>query len=90
MNRIQAFLVDDEPLALRRLERLLERTERVAVVGCSSDPSAAIEQLTYDCRVGRHARSSPVCAGPSSNYCESRLRARAVFVVFGSHDVTYQ
>ncbi|HLH04723.1 MAG TPA: LytTR family DNA-binding domain-containing protein [Bryobacteraceae bacterium] len=42
---IRAFLVDDEPLALRRLERLLERTGRVTVAGTSSDPIAAIEQL---------------------------------------------
>jgi two-component system LytT family response regulator len=45
MNLIRAFLVDDEPLALRRLTRLLERTERVDVVGASSDPLAAIEQI---------------------------------------------
>jgi two-component system, LytTR family, response regulator len=45
MNPLRAFLVDDEPLALRRLERLLERTERVAVVGSSSDPVTAIQQI---------------------------------------------
>jgi two-component system LytT family response regulator len=42
---IRAFLVDDEPLALRRLERLLERTGRVTVAGTSSDPLAAVERL---------------------------------------------
>jgi two-component system LytT family response regulator len=45
MNPLRAFLVDDEPLALRRLERLLERTGRVTVVGSSSDPVAAIQQI---------------------------------------------
>jgi two-component system, LytTR family, response regulator len=45
MNKIRAFLVDDEPLALRRLARLLERTERVTIVGSSSDPLSALEQL---------------------------------------------
>ncbi len=46
MTPIRAFLVDDEPLALRRLARLLERTERVTVVGSASDPLVALEQLT--------------------------------------------
>ncbi len=45
MNPLRAFLVDDEPLAIRRLERLLERTERVSVVGSSTDPLVAIEQI---------------------------------------------
>ena len=45
MNEIRAFLVDDEPLALRRLARLLERTERVTVVGSSSDPLSALAQI---------------------------------------------
>jgi two-component system LytT family response regulator len=45
MNDTRAFLVDDEPLALRRLERLLERTGRVSVVGTSSDPLTAVEEL---------------------------------------------
>lgn len=48
----RAFLVDDEPLALRRLERLIERTGRVVVVGKSPDPAAAVEQLkTTPCDV---------------------------------------
>jgi two-component system, LytTR family, response regulator len=45
MSALRAFLVDDEPLALRRLIRLLERTERVEVVGSSDNPVAAIQQL---------------------------------------------
>ena len=45
MSPIRAFLIDDEPLALKRLGRLLERTEKVVIVGSSSDPLLAIEQL---------------------------------------------
>jgi two-component system LytT family response regulator len=42
---IRAFLVDDEPLALNRLARLLKETGRVDVVGSSCDPVEAIEYL---------------------------------------------
>jgi len=42
---MRAFLIDDEPLALRRLERMLRETGRVEIVGTSSDPEAAIETL---------------------------------------------
>jgi two-component system, LytTR family, response regulator len=38
---ITACVVDDEPLAVSRLIRLLEKTGRVAVVGSTSDPFAA-------------------------------------------------
>ena len=41
----RAFLVDDEPLALKRLERLLAATGRVSVIGRSSDPVEAAEIL---------------------------------------------
>jgi two-component system LytT family response regulator len=41
----RAFLVDDEPLALRRLARMLEATGRVEIVGQSSDPEAAIDAI---------------------------------------------
>jgi two-component system LytT family response regulator len=43
MRRV--FLVDDEPLALRRLARMLEATGRVEIVGQSSDPEAAIDAI---------------------------------------------
>ena len=46
MKEIRAFLVDDEPLALRRLARLLERHENVTVAGSSSDPLEAVEKLS--------------------------------------------
>ncbi len=42
---IRAFLVDDEPLALNRLSRLLTETGRVEVVGSSCDPVEAIEDV---------------------------------------------
>lgn len=42
---MRAYLVDDEPLALRRLRRLLEETGRVDVVGEASDPAQAVRDL---------------------------------------------
>lgn len=41
----KVYLVDDEPLALKRLVRLLEATERVEIVGQSTDPVAAVAAL---------------------------------------------
>jgi two-component system LytT family response regulator len=35
---LRAFLIDDEPLALKRLARMLEATGRVEVVGRATDP----------------------------------------------------
>jgi two-component system LytT family response regulator len=43
---LRAYLVDDEPLALARLRRLLERTGRVVVTGSATDPEAAVVALT--------------------------------------------
>jgi two-component system LytT family response regulator len=45
MNLLRAYLVDDEPLALKRLARLLEQTGRVAIVGSSADPAQAVEDF---------------------------------------------
>jgi two-component system LytT family response regulator len=45
VTAIRAFLVDDEPLALARLERLLAATGRVEIVGRETDPEAALEKL---------------------------------------------
>lgn len=45
MKPIRAFLVDDEPLALKRLERMLAETNRVEIAGMSSDPVEAISRL---------------------------------------------
>jgi two-component system LytT family response regulator len=42
---IRAFVVDDEPLAVKRLSRMLRETGRVEVVGGSSDPIDALAAL---------------------------------------------
>lgn len=43
--KLRAYLVDDEPLALQRLKRLLNRTGRVEVVGSATNPEEAIAAL---------------------------------------------
>jgi two-component system LytT family response regulator len=43
---IRAFVVDDEPLAVKRLSRMLSETGRVEVVGGSSDPIDALAALS--------------------------------------------
>src|SRR5271170_104131 len=42
---MRAFLVDDEALALKRLQRMLAVTKRVQVVGTSIDPVAAVPAI---------------------------------------------
>jgi len=42
---LRAFLVDDEPLALKRLSRLIAETGRVEVIGSSADPLDAVERI---------------------------------------------
>ena len=42
---IRAYVVDDEPLAVQRLTRLLDATGRVEIVGSATDPEAALEAL---------------------------------------------
>ena len=46
--KLRAYLVDDEPLALERLRRLLEYTERVEVIGSTTVPEEAVAALTAD------------------------------------------
>ncbi|PYP84131.1 MAG: DNA-binding response regulator [Blastocatellia bacterium AA13] len=46
MNRLRAYLVDDESLALRRLARLLNATRRVEIVGSTTNPLTAAEFLS--------------------------------------------
>jgi two-component system LytT family response regulator len=46
--KLRAYLVDDEPLALSRLRRLLEQTERVEVIGSTTRPEEAIAALSED------------------------------------------
>ncbi|MBZ5623145.1 MAG: LytTR family DNA-binding domain-containing protein [Acidobacteriia bacterium] len=43
---IRAFVVDDEPLAMKRLVRMLEETCRVEIAGTSTDPVDALAGLT--------------------------------------------
>lgn len=46
--KLRAYLVDDEPLAVERLRRLLEQTGRVDVTGSSTEPEQAVAVLTGD------------------------------------------
>lgn len=43
---MRAFVLDDEPLAVRRLSRMLEETGRVEIAGSGSDPVDAVEWLS--------------------------------------------
>lgn len=45
MRAIRAWLIDDEPLALKRLARLLEADGRIEICGSASDPVQAIAEL---------------------------------------------
>jgi len=42
---MRAFLVDDESLALKRLQRMLAVTGRVEIAGTSMDPVEAVEAI---------------------------------------------
>ena len=44
--KLRAYLVDDEPLALERLGRLLENTGSVEVAGSTTEPEEAVSALT--------------------------------------------
>ena len=46
--KLRAYLVDDEPLALERLRRLLQKSARVEVIGATTVPEEAVEALTQD------------------------------------------
>lgn len=45
MSRLRAYLVDDEPLALRRLERMLRERDVLEIVGTCSDPVRAADEI---------------------------------------------
>lgn len=47
-QRVRVFLVDDEPLALKRLSRLLQATGRVEILGSSTDPEEALVYLSKE------------------------------------------
>ena len=42
---LRAFLVDDEPLALERLQRLLAAFPEIQIMGTATDPAAAMTAL---------------------------------------------
>jgi len=42
---MRAYIVDDEPLAVKRLSRMLEGTGRVQIVGMATDPEDALAAL---------------------------------------------
>jgi two-component system, LytTR family, response regulator len=44
--KLRAYLVDDEPLALERLDRLLRQSEKIEVIGSTTEPEQAIAALT--------------------------------------------
>lgn len=44
---IRAFLLDDEPLAIRRLSRMLEETGKVTIVGTATDPVTALDTIRH-------------------------------------------
>jgi two-component system, LytTR family, response regulator len=46
--KLRAYLVDDEPLALERMGRLLRQTGRVEIVGCTTEPENAVAALSSD------------------------------------------
>jgi len=46
--KLRAYLVDDEPLALERLSRLLKQTGRVELTGSTTVPEEAVAALTAD------------------------------------------
>jgi two-component system LytT family response regulator len=45
---IRAFLIDDEPLALKRLARLLEATKRVEILGRATDAAEGLADLASE------------------------------------------
>ncbi len=46
--KLRAYLVDDEPLALERLRRLLAQTGRAEIIGSTTEPEEAVTALTSD------------------------------------------
>ena len=47
-NSLRVYLVDDEPLAVERLERLLRQVPGMAIAGSTTDPAAALEFLSRE------------------------------------------
>jgi two-component system LytT family response regulator len=47
-NPLRAYLVDDEPLAIERLERLLAGFDGLHIAGSATDPAAALDYLNRE------------------------------------------
>jgi two-component system LytT family response regulator len=47
-TRLRAFVIDDEPLAVRRLTRLLAATGQVDVVGTATDPAKGLADVAAE------------------------------------------
>src|SRR5262245_52013899 len=45
---LRVYVVDDEPLAVKRLTRLLKQTHRVEIVGSTVSPGEAVEFLSHE------------------------------------------
>lgn len=45
---LRVYLVDDEPLAVERLERLLRESPRIEIAGSTTDPETAIQFLNHE------------------------------------------
>ena len=43
--KLRAYLVDDEPLAIERLRRLLTRTDEVEIIGSTTEPEEAVAAM---------------------------------------------
>ncbi len=42
-TQLRAYLVDDEPLAIERLTRLLAKFDSLRIVGSATDPAEALD-----------------------------------------------
>jgi chemotaxis response regulator CheB len=45
MKNLRVFLLDDEPLALKRLSRLLVETGKVEIIGQTTEPLQALQVI---------------------------------------------
>ncbi len=48
MSTLRVYLVDDEPLAVERLKRLLSDVPEIVIAGSTTDPAAAVEFLSRE------------------------------------------
>lgn len=48
MSTLRVYLVDDEPLAVERLQRLLSDVPEIVIAGSTTDPAAAVEFLSRE------------------------------------------